>query len=68
MFIELLTGLGIAFGIGMYLPLFYTLTFFVGVVSPNIWEKKLLEPKWKTNNWTEHEITLRLLDTYMTTT
>jgi len=67
-FIELVTGLGTAFGLGMYLPLSYTLTFLVGGVSRDLWEKKWLEPKAKANNWSEREKTLRLLDTYMIAT
>lgn len=67
-FIELLTGLGTAFGIGMFLPISHTLTFLVGGVSRDVWEKKWLEPKAKANNWTEHEKTLRLLNTYMIAT
>jgi uncharacterized oligopeptide transporter (OPT) family protein len=67
-FIELVTGLGTAFGLGMYLPLSYTLTFLVGGVSRDLWEKKWLEPKAKANNWTEREKTMKLLDTYMVAT
>lgn len=67
-FIELVTGLGTAFGLGMYLPLSYTLTFLVGGVSRDLWEKKWLEPKAKANNWTEREKTMKLLDTYMIAT
>ncbi len=67
-FIELITGLGTAFGLGMYLPVSYTLTFLVGGVSRDVWEKKWLEPKAKANNWTERQKTLKLLDTYMVAT
>jgi uncharacterized oligopeptide transporter (OPT) family protein len=67
-FIELVTGLGTAFGLGMYLPLSYTLSFLVGGASRDLWEKKWLEPKAKANNWSEREKTLKLLDTYMAVT
>jgi uncharacterized oligopeptide transporter (OPT) family protein len=67
-FIELLTGLGTAFGIGMYFPLSYTLTFLVGGVARDGWTKKWLEPKAKENNWSESEKTLKLLKTYMIAT
>ncbi len=67
-FIELVTGMGTAFGLGMYLPLSYTLTFLVGGSARDVWEKKWLEPKAKKNNWNEREKTLRLLDTFMIAT
>jgi uncharacterized oligopeptide transporter (OPT) family protein len=67
-FIELISGLGTAFGLGMYLPLSYTSTFLVGGMARDVWEKKYLEPKAKANNWTERQKTMKLLDTYMIAT
>jgi uncharacterized oligopeptide transporter (OPT) family protein len=67
-FIELLTGMGTAFGLGMYLPVHHTLTFLVGGFARDTWEKKWLLPKAKLNNWNEREKTLRLLDTFMIAT
>lgn len=67
-FIELVTGMGTAFGLGMYLPVHHTLTFLVGGTARDLWEKKWLEPKAKANNWTERDKTLRLLDTFMVAT
>jgi uncharacterized oligopeptide transporter (OPT) family protein len=67
-FIELLTGMGTAFGLGMYLPVHHTLLFVVGGVARDTWEKRWLIPKAKENNWTERDKTLRLLDTFMIAT
>lgn len=67
-FIELVTGMGTAFGLGMYLPVHHTLTFLVGGFARDFWEKKWLLPKAKENSWTEREKTLQLLDTFMVAT
>ena len=67
-FIELLTGMGTAFGLGMYLPVHHTLLFVVGGVARDTWEKRWLIPKAKENNWNEREKTLKLLDTFMVAT
>jgi uncharacterized oligopeptide transporter (OPT) family protein len=67
-FIELVTGMGTAFGLGMYLPVHHTLTFLVGGFSRDLWEKKWLIPKAKENQWSEREKTLHLLDTFMVAT
>ncbi|MCK5560295.1 MAG: OPT/YSL family transporter [Thermoplasmata archaeon] len=67
-FIELLTGLGTAFGLGMYLPLSYTLTLLIGGGARDFWEKKWLEPRAKAEGWTEREKTFRLLDSFMVAT
>jgi uncharacterized oligopeptide transporter (OPT) family protein len=67
-FIELVTGMGTAFGLGMYLPVHHTLTFLVGGFARDFWEKKWLIPKTKENNWSEREKTLHLLDTFMIAT
>ncbi len=67
-FIEILTGMGTAFGLGMYLPVHHTSLFLVGGFARDIWEKKWLEPKAKENNWNEREKTLKLLDTFMIAT
>jgi uncharacterized oligopeptide transporter (OPT) family protein len=67
-FIELVTGMGTAFGLGMYLPVHHTLTFLVGGFARDTWEKRWLEPRAKANNWNEREKTLKLLDTFMVAT
>jgi len=67
-FIELLTGMGTAFGLGMYLPLSYTLTLLLGGAARDTWEKKVLEPRAKAENWSEREKTFKLLDTFMIAT
>jgi uncharacterized oligopeptide transporter (OPT) family protein len=67
-FIELLTGLGTAFGLGMYLPLAYTLPFLVGGISRDTWQKKVLESRAKAQNWPERKKTFRVMDSYMRAT
>ncbi|MFO8052188.1 MAG: OPT/YSL family transporter [Thermoplasmatota archaeon] len=63
--VEMLTGMGTAFGLGMYLPLQYTLMFITGGAAREIWEKRWLSRKAKENNWGEEKKTLKLLDSYM---
>ena len=62
---ELLTGMGTAFGLGMYLPLQYTLMMITGGAARDLWEKKYLEKKAKKMGWAEDRKTFKLLDTYM---
>lgn len=63
--IELLTGMGAAFGIGMYAPMYITSALFLGGLSRTIWEKKWLEKKAAVKQWTDQERTLKILDSYM---
>lgn len=67
-FTELLTGMGTAFGLGMYFPLSLTLPQLLGGAARDIWEKKWLEPRAKAENWDEKTKTLKILDTYMVAT
>ena len=67
-FLELLIGMGTAFGLGMYLPLGIQIPMIVGGASRDIWEKKWLEPRAKENKWGEEMKTVKLLGTYMMAT
>jgi uncharacterized oligopeptide transporter (OPT) family protein len=67
-FAELMTGMGTAFGLGMYLPLHYTLMLMTGGVARDLWDKLWLTPKAKKNNWSERQKTMVTLDTYMVAT
>ena len=67
-FVELLTGMGTAFGLGMYFPLSIGLTMLLGGGCRDLWEKKWLEPRVKKEKWGERQKTLKLLDTYMVNT
>ncbi|UCH89409.1 MAG: OPT/YSL family transporter [Thermoplasmata archaeon] len=67
-FMELLTGMGTSFGLGMYLPIWYILPLITGGGLRDYWEKKHLEPKAKAEGWTERQKTMRLLTTYMIAT
>lgn len=67
-FAELMTGMGTAFGLGMYLYLSYALPLLLGGGLRDFWEKKMLEPKAKKENWDERKKTFKLLETYMVAT
>lgn len=67
-FMELLTGMGTAFGLGMYLPIQVTLPFLVGGGARDLWERRVLEPRAKRENWDERKKTMKLLETYMIAT
>ncbi len=62
---ELTTGMGTAFGLGMYLPLHLTMPILAGGSLRTWWEKNKLEPMAKAENWTERQKTFKLLETYM---
>lgn len=65
---EILTSMGTAFGLGMYLPLPITLPILVGGASRDIWEKKYLEPRAEKEKWSEKKKTFKTLETYMVAT
>ncbi|RAH13576.1 MAG: hypothetical protein CMB56_007000 [Methanobacteriota archaeon] len=44
-FIEWATGMGTSFGLGMYLPAYYTFPFLIGGYARDYWEKNKLQPK-----------------------
>lgn len=67
-FLELLMGLGTAFGLGMYLPLGINVPMLLGGAARDLWEKYYLEPTMKKNNWGESEKTLKMLESYMVAT
>lgn len=65
---ELTTGMGTAFGLGMYLPLPINLPLIAGGAARDWWEKNRLEPRAKAENWDEKEKTLVVINTYMIAT
>ena len=67
-FMELLTGMGTAFGLGMYLPMVVTLPMVVGGALRDWWETTVLDRDVEKLGLTEKERTLRLLNTYMIAT
>ncbi len=67
-FIELLIGMGTAFGLGMYLPLGIQIPLLLGGAARDVWEKKLVDPKAIEEKWPERKKTLKLLDSYMMAT
>ncbi|MDG6220750.1 MAG: OPT/YSL family transporter [Candidatus Thermoplasmatota archaeon] len=65
---EITTGMGTAFGLGMYFPLWLMLPMIFGGALRDWWEKTRLEPRAKREGWTEKKKTLKTLDTYMIAT
>jgi len=65
---EFSTGMGTAFGLGMYLPMAITLPLLVGGAARDYWTKHVLEPKAEKEGWDEHQKTLITLETYMVAT
>ncbi len=65
---ELTTGMGTAFGLGMYLPLSYTLPLLMGGAARDIWEKYRLQKMVRKYNWSERHKTIKLLETFMIAT
>jgi uncharacterized oligopeptide transporter (OPT) family protein len=66
--LELTTGMGTAIGLGMYFPLWLMLPMIFGGAIRDIWEKRYLEPRAKSEKWTEKQKTIKILDTYMIAT
>jgi len=64
-FMELLTGMGTAFGLGMYLPFYFTVNLIIGGGLRDWWQKKRMEPQAKREGWSEKQKTMKLLQTYM---
>ena len=64
-FMELMTGMGTAFGLGMYFPLSIQLPMLLGGALRDMYEKAVLEPRAKAEGWSERKRTLATLDTYM---
>ncbi len=64
-FMELMTGMGTAFGLGMYLPFSLTINLIIGGGLRDWWQKKKLEPQAEREGWTEKQKNLKLLQTYM---
>jgi uncharacterized oligopeptide transporter (OPT) family protein len=67
-FAELMTGMGTAFGLGMYMPFALTINLIIGGGMRDWWQKNRLEPQAKREGWTEKQKTLKLLKTYMIAT
>ena len=67
-FMELLTGMGTAFGLGMYLPMVVTLPMVVGGALRDYWESRFLDVAVEKENLSEKQRTMRLLNTYMIAT
>jgi putative OPT family oligopeptide transporter len=62
---EYLTGMGTAFGLGMYFPLQFVTPNLIGGMLRDFYEHRVLEPRAKAEKWTEKQYILRVLDTFM---
>jgi uncharacterized oligopeptide transporter (OPT) family protein len=64
-FMELLTGMGTAFGLGMYLPFTLTINLIFGGIAREWWQKRRLDAKAKRLGWTEEQKSEKLQHTFM---
>jgi putative OPT family oligopeptide transporter len=62
---EYLTGMGTAFGLGMYFPLAFVTPNLLGGILRDYYEIRYLEPRAKAENWSEKKYILKVLDTFM---
>ncbi len=65
--VEYLSGMGTAFGLGMYLPLALTLPFLVGGLLRDWWQKRM-EEHALADGWEGGRKALAVMDTYMVAT
>jgi len=68
MFMELMTGMGTSFGLGMYFPLWQALALLTGGGARDLWQKHIMEPTAKRESWTDRMRTLKMLDGFMMAT
>lgn len=64
-FIEIITGMGTSFGLGLYFPLPVSLTILLGGAMRNLWEAKWLKPKAEAEGWDDRTKTMKLIDSYI---
>lgn len=67
-FIELMTGMGTSFGLGMYLLPAYTLPMIIGGYARDKWEETRLEPRVEAEGGNEQLRAVYLLGTFMLAT
>jgi putative OPT family oligopeptide transporter len=67
-FIELMTGMGTSFGLGMYFPLWQAFALLTGGAARDLWQKHIVDPRAKAEKWTERRRTLKMLDGFMMAT
>ncbi|MEM4730005.1 MAG: OPT/YSL family transporter [Thermoplasmata archaeon] len=67
-FMELMTGMGTAFGLGMYFPLWQAFALLTGGAARDLWQRHYLEPRARAEGWDERRSTLRMLDGFMMAT
>jgi uncharacterized oligopeptide transporter (OPT) family protein len=64
-FMELMTGMGTSFGLGMYFPLWQAFALLTGGAARDLWQNHYLGPKAKAEKWPEKQKTLKMLDGFM---
>ena len=64
-FVELMTGLGTAFGLGMYIPFSITINFLIGGSLREWWQRRWFEPKAQRLGWNESQRTFKLMNSFM---
>ncbi|HKZ59242.1 MAG TPA: OPT/YSL family transporter [Candidatus Thermoplasmatota archaeon] len=62
---EYLTGMGTAFGLGMYFPTSVVTPNLLGGILRDWYELRILEPRSKAEKWSEKRYILSVLDTFM---
>jgi uncharacterized oligopeptide transporter (OPT) family protein len=67
-FLELLIGMGTAFGLGMYLPIGIQIPMLAGGVARSVWEKRYLDRNAEKFGWDENTRTLKLVGSFMMAT
>ncbi len=66
--VEVMIGMGTAFGLGMFLPIGIAGPLVVGGVARDLWEKRWLTRQADAYGWDEEKKTIKLLDSYMIAT
>jgi len=65
--LEMMTGLGTVFGLGMFFPMGLSLTVLIGGIARDYWEMRLKRKYGRERDWGQIR-TLKLIDTYMVMT
>ncbi|UCG69426.1 MAG: OPT/YSL family transporter, partial [Thermoplasmata archaeon] len=64
-FIELMTGMGTAFGLGMYLPFTLTINLIFGGIAREWWQRRRFDVEAKRQGWTDEQKSHKLQHTFM---
>jgi uncharacterized oligopeptide transporter (OPT) family protein len=67
-FMEIMTGMGTSFGLGMYFPLWQAFALLTGGAARDLWQKHVVDPRARAEKWSERQRTLKMLDGFMMAT